>query len=198
MFLEVLPFDQASILHFILRSEVISLHIKFHLRAKKLRARGQGGAARGIICVATQIIFKYWFMWSVCEIALLWVLSSCAHPPVKIARDPADQIGIKMFGKGQSNQQSDNYFCHIAWEEQKHVLQWKGATLTNLPSSPNSRFCVFSFFFKAPHNSQRRLLQKILGSDFRRQVNQHVADCEWKPFSMSLRSSFDPHWVGYC
>lgn len=59
MFLEVLPFDQASILHFILRSEVISLYIKFHLRAKKLRARGQGGAARGIICVATQIIFKY-------------------------------------------------------------------------------------------------------------------------------------------
>lgn len=147
MFLEVLPFDQASILHFILRSEVISLHIKFHLRAKKLRARGQGGAARGIICVATQIIFKYWFMWSVCAIALLWVLSSCAHPPVKIARDPADQIGIKMFGKGQSNQLSDNYFCHIAWEEQKHVLQWKGATLTNLPSSPNSRFCAIFFFF---------------------------------------------------
>lgn len=46
-FSEVLPFDQTSILLFILESEVISFHSKFHFLAK-LRAWGKRGVVRGV------------------------------------------------------------------------------------------------------------------------------------------------------
>lgn len=46
-FSEVLPFDQTSIPLFILESEVISFHSKFHFLAK-LRTWGKRGVVRGV------------------------------------------------------------------------------------------------------------------------------------------------------